>query len=66
MQLSIIYNEKLLTISISDNGKGFVLAPDSRGLGLRNITSRANLFGGQVSIHSELNIGTEVKVVFTV
>jgi signal transduction histidine kinase len=66
VQLSIIYNEKLLTISISDNGKGFVLTSDNRGLGLKNITSRANLFGGQLSIHSDLNIGTEVKVVFTV
>jgi PAS domain S-box-containing protein len=65
VQLRIIYNEKLLTLFISDNGKGFVLTPDNRGLGLRNITSRANLFGGQVSIHSKLNMGTEVKVVFT-
>ncbi len=66
VQLSIIYNENLITISISDNGKGFVLTPDNRGLGLRNISSRAHLCGGQVSIHSELNVGTEVKVVFTV
>lgn len=62
--LNIIHNDNLLTLSISDNGKGFVLKPSNKGLGLKNITSRANLFSGQVSIHSALTKGTELKVVF--
>ena len=31
VQLGIIYNENLLTISIRDNGKGFYLTADNRG-----------------------------------
>jgi PAS domain S-box-containing protein len=64
--LKISYKEHLLSISVSDNGKGFIVNADNAGLGLKNITSRAHLFNGQVSIQSELNKGTELKVQFTV
>lgn len=49
---------------IKDNGKGFNPALRRNGVGLRNITSRAELFGGTVTIQSKPGEGCELKVVF--
>lgn len=57
-------NNKVVELSIKDDGKGFDLSKKRTGVGLRNITSRAELFGGNVSIQSEPGKGCEMKVVF--
>jgi signal transduction histidine kinase len=49
---------------IKDDGKGFDPAQKKNGVGLRNIVSRAGLFGGSVSIHSAPGHGCELKVIF--
>jgi signal transduction histidine kinase len=51
-------------LSIKDDGKGFDPAQKKNGVGLRNIASRAGLFGGSVTIHSEPGHGCELKVIF--
>ena len=51
-------------MTISDDGKGFTLGParNGHGLGLVSINERARLCGGTVSLVTELNRGTRVKV----
>jgi PAS domain S-box-containing protein len=52
-------------LTIADDGKGFDIARTgerSTGLGLVSINERARLVGGTVSITTELNKGTRVRV----
>jgi signal transduction histidine kinase len=49
---------------VKDDGKGFSLTQKRTGVGLRNIVSRAELFGGTVNILSEPGNGCEMKVLF--
>ncbi len=58
------HKEDMLLVCIEDNGIGFDPLRKAFGLGLRNITSRANLFGGQVELNSQPGKGTELKVLF--
>jgi len=57
-------NNKVVELAIRDDGKGFELSKKRTGVGLRNITSRAELFGGTVSVQSEPGKGCEIKVLF--
>ena len=50
-------------LTIADDGKGFTIAPGrGRGLGLVSINERVRLCGGSVSMVTELNKGTRVRV----
>ncbi len=61
------FNNSLL-IMVLDNGIGFNLEKalekreDFSGNGLINIQQRVELLGGELSIHSEENVGTKLKV----
>lgn len=64
--VSIVQLDHAIQIVVKDNGVGFDPIKGPRGLGLRNITSRANLLGGQVEISSEVGMGTELQVIFPI
>ena len=52
-------------LTIADDGKGFDMIgtrADSKGLGLVSINERVRLAGGTVSIATEVNKGTRVRV----
>lgn len=51
-------------LRIKDDGNGFNPTKKRNGVGLRNIISRAELFGGTVVIQSEPNKGCELRVIF--
>lgn len=51
-----------INLSIKDDGKGFDPAGLRKGLGLTNITNRAELFGGNVDIISFPGKGCELNV----
>src|SRR5690554_181849 len=51
-------------VAIVDNGKGFDMDKASFGNGLNNIKKRAKDLGGEVSITSKKDVGTEVKMIF--
>ncbi|MBK5270594.1 MAG: PAS domain-containing protein, partial [Bacteroidia bacterium] len=53
--------EQLLLI-ISDNGKGCDILKEKNGVGIINIKSRTDLYGGSASIVSEPGKGFELKV----
>jgi two-component system, NarL family, sensor histidine kinase UhpB len=51
-------------LSIVDNGKGFDIKQKPNGVGIKNIFSRAQLYGGAVSIESEIEKGCKLTVLF--
>ncbi len=66
--VSLVYEEKNLSIVIKDNGKGFDLTPLSQqtgsayGLGIRNMHNRANLIGADFKMSSTIGEGTAVLI----
>jgi PAS domain S-box-containing protein len=55
--------ENDVTLAISDNGKGCDASAEKAGIGIINIKSRAELYGGTVTITSKPGKGYELKVV---
>jgi PAS domain S-box-containing protein len=63
IELILEETENSIELSITDDGKGF--NPDKvskKGLGLSNIMSRADLFGGRVTIQSAPGRGCKLRV----
>lgn len=65
-----IVNDESLTVSIEDDGKGFVYPPTgskgfSTGLGLLGMKERAEDNGGVLTIKSQPGHGTTVRVIFS-
>ena len=60
--ISINYEPQQMDIIIKDNGVGFDSSRSYNGLGLTNLESRMRTIGGQVSITSMLQEGTEVQL----
>jgi two-component system sensor histidine kinase UhpB len=62
------FTDEGVAITVRDDGVGFIVPPNltdlaSRGnFGLMGIEERAQLFGGELEIHSQTGQGTELKV----
>lgn len=63
-EIKIIRNDDRITITISDNGKGFSkrYALRKNSMGLSGITERVKLLRGNLEIESESGIGTVLKI----
>jgi PAS domain S-box-containing protein len=59
-------NMHSIYLSITDNGKGFDLAHQKKGIGLYNITSRVELFNGSISIHTAPTSGCAIHISFPI
>jgi PAS domain S-box-containing protein len=59
-------NQHNLTLLIEDNGQGFDVKAKREGIGLANITSRAELYNGQAIIESSPGAGCTLLVIFTI
>jgi two-component system, NarL family, sensor kinase len=62
IDIQLHYNHVLLTLTITDNGKGFNVAGTRPGTGLQNIKKRAALLKGSATITSTANTGTQIKI----
>jgi PAS domain S-box-containing protein len=62
--LSIHQYDELLSLVIVDNGKGFNVLEKRKGIGITNITNRAELFNGQLRIISAPGDGCRLEVSF--
>lgn len=64
-QINIMLSQKSdsITLTIQDNGKGFKVEDDHRGIGLKLISERAKGLNGQASINSTPGEGTKTEVV---
>jgi signal transduction histidine kinase len=66
--VAISRDERRVTITIRDNGKGFAAAPArntgplKRGFGLAGMSERARMLGGDYAIHSIPGEGTTVRL----
>lgn len=65
IQLEFYINNDMLYIVITDDGKGFCIIPEGtaeKSFGLENIRERSLMFGGNVTIDSEIDIGTRIQI----
>ncbi len=63
VQLTLADHENGLELTISDNGCGFNVHQNMGGFGLRSMEDRAQMAGGQLSIASPPNQGTQIRVI---
>ena len=57
------YNEQLMSLKITDDGKGFANGKNvEAGTGLANMKRRAGLLQGNFTINSQLGNGTEINI----
>jgi len=55
--------KNFIILQTKDDGKGFTLSDESKrssGLGLRNLTSRAEILGGKIQIETSVGKGTHI------
>jgi signal transduction histidine kinase len=64
IELILEESENRIELTITDDGRGFdpKTVRNNKGLGLSNIMSRADLFGGQVNIMSSPGHGCKLRV----
>jgi signal transduction histidine kinase len=63
VDIQLIGHRENITIAIEDDGKGFDFNSTKEGLGLKNMTSRAQQLHGEISIDSKINSGTSVLII---
>lgn len=68
IDVSIIYSDLTLQLSIIDDGKGFEISDADKkdsdlGMGLHNMQNRAKLIGAEFMVSSRKNTGTQVRLV---
>lgn len=56
-------NDHNLEVMIRDNGKGFDADTTASGNGIKNMKNRASRMSGGMTVHSEINKGTEINIV---
>lgn len=63
--LHLTHTDNTLTLTISDNGRGFDPNTVAGGahFGLRGLQERAEMSGGQFTVQSNPGQGTEVKLI---
>ena len=62
VEVAIIRKESLIELKIVDNGIGFDTNRKIKGIGLKNIRSRAKNIGARINFESENNNGTTIKL----
>ena len=62
IDLNFIADVEFLKISIVDNGKGFSVKKEKKGIGMRNITSRIKKVNGTWTIDSIIGEGTTINL----
>ena len=66
IEIHFYLQKETLTLSIKDDGIGFDPKQQHKGIGLKNIKSRAQLLNGKLIVKSSLNNGTCIKVIMPV
>jgi signal transduction histidine kinase len=66
VEIMLEIDEGDIYLNITDDGKGFDPATEQRGVGIRNMTSRAELYNGSVDIETAPGIGCSLKVVMKI
>ncbi|MEN7551380.1 tetratricopeptide repeat protein [Rapidithrix thailandica] len=62
VDLQLVMHENYLNLIVEDNGVGFDITQDAKGIGLNNIISRVNDLKGEIHIDSSIGYGTTVNI----
>lgn len=62
INVQLIIDEKLISLVVQDNGKGFDPDGVKSGTGLENIRTRVSAYNGKMSIHSFPGKGAEITI----
>jgi signal transduction histidine kinase len=62
IEIKLHFTASLLTVEVNDDGKGFNTAETLTGNGLHNIKKRADILNGNLTIKSNINQGTIIKI----
>jgi signal transduction histidine kinase len=62
INVQLIADEGLISLSVSDNGRGFDTENIAAGSGLENIRTRISAYNGKLNIYSSPGNGTEVNI----
>jgi signal transduction histidine kinase len=60
----VVSGQEIITILITDDGKGFDGSRVKIGIGLSNIRDRANLLHGSLNVSSKRGKGTTLQIEF--
>lgn len=63
IKIEIVKADKLLKMSVSDDGVGFPVSKKSKGIGLQNMLSRANACDGIFELKSKPGKGTTIVII---
>jgi signal transduction histidine kinase len=66
VKIDLTQNKVRIILSIADNGSGFDIKKKTAGIGIQNIKSRAESFGGDARFVSEPGKGCVLTVLFPV
>ena len=61
-KVELIVNECNLKMITSDNGNGFTINENKKGIGLNNMKKRVSLFLGSIEIKSDTKTGTKIII----
>jgi two-component system sensor histidine kinase UhpB len=64
VNIHVFMEDEKLTLIIADDGKGFDLSTPRSGVGIANMTSRAEVFNGKVEIDTGPGKGCIIKIIF--
>lgn len=66
INIQVIQHPDTISLTVEDDGKGFITTETSDGQGLQNIHYRVQSFGGSMNVFSQPAEGTEINVEFKI
>ena len=63
IHIHLTNDSEKIELILNDNGKGFDLDSVKRGNGLTNMQKRIADIGGEIQINTQLETGTEIKII---
>jgi two-component system NarL family sensor kinase len=62
IEVTLGVNEEVILVMVSDDGIGYHVKKEKKGIGLKNITSRVQKMNGTVDINSKIGKGTTLSI----
>ena len=66
VSIAIMQNENVLTIEITDDGKGFDTQNSNEGIGIKNMKTRMASLNGTITIESKIKNGTKINLTVSI
>ena len=62
IDIQLVQESDRISLTVSDNGKGFDTTQTTGGIGLQNIRNRIAVYNGEMHIYSNQKSGTEINI----